>query len=396
MRTESLTDASKGMPSFSNKLKDDHIFRMTDDTGMLQHSKYSIPDPNHGYTTDDNARALIMAVMLYERYKKKKYLDLIYRYASFLLNAQNENGRFKNFMGYDRQWLEEEGSEDCFGRCLWALGFAASNKYTPLGIRHGLSHMLQKAMPNVPSIISPRAKAYSIIGLVHLVCGTFGGLAGESTGLTCDETSISNTADGPGYDGGGPTVAVKDRKHDARRLVYETALSLCSQYEVYKDREWKWFEDIVAYCNYVLPWSLIEAYRAAGERRFLDVALESLGFLSRVTFRDGCFRPVGCNGWLLKGGEPAEYDEQTVEACEGVLAYLGAYDVTGEKCWLQMAKKCHQWYEGHNSRGACLIDSGSGGCYDGLTKDGPNLNMGAESLVSYCISYLKISEQRSI
>jgi len=115
-------------------IKDDHIFRMTDDTGMLQHSKYSLPDPNHGYTTDDNARALIMALMLYKKYGEKKYLDLVYRYSSFLLNAQNEKGKFKNFMGYDRKWLEDEGSEDCFGRCLWAIGFALSGDFTPRGV----------------------------------------------------------------------------------------------------------------------------------------------------------------------------------------------------------------------------------------------------------------------
>ena len=334
----------------SDVLKDDHIFRLTDDTGIMQHSKYSIPDPNHGYTTDDNARALIMALMLYERYEKKKYLDLVYRYSSFMLNAQNEKGRFKNFMGYDRKWLEEEGSEDCFGRCLWALGFALFNEYTPKGVKYGLAHILKNAMPHAVALNSPRAKAYSIIGLAHL--------EGE----------------------------------DAKRLVFETAQSLCRQYEEYRDGEWKWFEDIVAYCNNVLPWSLISAYRATGEKKFLDVAEESLEFLGGVTFKDGYFKPVGCNGWLMKGGHPAEFDEQTVEACEGVLTYLEAYETTGKKKYLQKAKSCHAWYEGVNSKGISLVDSETGGCYDGLTQQGVNLNMGAESLVSYVISYMKISE----
>jgi uncharacterized protein YyaL (SSP411 family) len=335
---------------FSDVLKDDHIFLLTDDTGMLQHSKCSIPDPNHGYTTDDNARALIMALMLYERYKKKKYLDLVYRYSSFMLNAQNEKGRFKNFMGYDRKWLEEEGSEDCFGRCLWALGFALLNKYTPKGIKYGLTHMLKNAMPHVASLNSPRAKAYSIIGLANL--------EGE----------------------------------ESRRLVFEGAQSLCRRYEEHRDGDWKWFEDIVTYCNNVLPWSLISAYRATGEKRFLDIAEESLGFLTGVTFKEGYFKPVGCNGWFLKGGHPAELDEQTVEACEGVLTYLEAYEATGEKKYLQKAKSCHAWYEGVNSKGISLVDSETGGCYDGLTRHGVNLNMGAESLVSYVISYMKISD----
>jgi len=339
-----------GSLSFSDVLKDDHIFRLTDDTGMLQHSKYSLPDSNHGYTTDDNARALIMALMLYERHEKKKYLDLVYRYASFILNAQNEKGKFKNFMGYDRKWLEEEGSEDCFGRCLWALGFALSNEHTPQGVKYGLLHILRNAMPHVAALNSPRAKAYSTIGLAHF--------EGE----------------------------------EARNLIFEISQLLCRQYEKYRDGDWKWFENIVAYCNNVLPWSLIVAYRATGEKKFLEVAEESLGFIDRVTFKDGYFKPVGCNGWLLKGESPAEFDEQTVEACEAVLTYLEAYEATGKKKYLQKAKRCHAWYEGANSKGISLIDKESGGCYDGLTEHGVNLNMGAESLISYVISYLKISD----
>lgn len=327
----------------------DHIFRLTDDTGMMQHSKYGIPDPRYGYTTDDNARALIMALMLYERYREKKYLDLVYRYSSFLLNAQNEKGKFKNFMAYDRKWLEEEGSEDCFGRCLWALSFAVSNESTPMGIKHGLLHLLKEAMPHVASLTWLRAKAYSIIGLAHL------------------------------------------ENEDAKKIVFETAQSLCQKYEENRDGEWKWFEDNVTYCNNILPWSLIAAYKATGEKKFLDTAEESLDFLGRVTFEDGYFKPVGCDGWLSKGGKPAEFDEQTVEACEGVFAHLEAYEATGKKKYLQRAKICHAWYEGANSKGISLIDCETGGCYDALTRKGVNLNMGAESLVPYVISYMKIS-----
>ncbi|HQA57709.1 MAG TPA: glycosyltransferase [Acetivibrio sp.] len=335
---------------FSKALKDDHIFRLTDDTGMLQHSKYALPDPNHGYTTDDNARALIMALMLYGRFKKKEYLDLVYRYASFLLNAQNDSGKFKNFMGYDRKWLEEEESEDCFGRCLWALGYALSNDNTPTGVKQGLSSILKNAMPHVTGLNWLRAKAYSIIG------------------LSCLENK------------------------DTTRLVFQIAQSLCSQYDEHRDGEWKWFEENVTYCNNVLPWSLLAAYRVTGEKRFWEVAGESLQFLESITFKDGYFKPVGCDGWLPKGGKIAEFDEQTVEACEAVLTYMEAYEITKDKRFLKKAKKCHAWYEGANSKGISLIDSETGGCYDGLTPQGLNLNMGAESLVSYIISYLKISE----
>ncbi|HEY8421203.1 MAG TPA: glycosyltransferase [Thermoclostridium sp.] len=335
--------------SFSTILKDDHIFRLTDDTGMLQHSRFSVPDPAFGYTTDDNARALIMALMLYERYHNRKYLGLVYKYSSFILNAQNKNGKFRNFMSYERKWLEEEGSEDCFGRCIWAIGFALSSKYTPQGVKYGLLHILNNAMPHISSLNSPRAKAYSILGLTRL----------------------------------------EDKQ--AAVLVYELARSLCNQYEIYRDRDWKWFENIVSYCNSILPWALILAYKAAREKRFLDTAEESLDFIAGITFRHGYFKPVGCKGWLLKGGKPAEFDEQAVEACETVLTYMDAYDVTGNRDYLQKAVTCHAWYEGVNSKGISLVDKESGACYDGLTEQGLNLNMGAESLISYVISYLRIS-----
>jgi len=330
--------------------RDDHIFRLTDDTGMLQHAKYSVPDPRHGYTTDDNARALIMALKLYERYEEKKYLDLVYRYASFLLNAQDEKGWFRNFMGYDRRWLEKEGSEDCFGRCVWAVGYALSGKKTTGGLKHCLCYLLEKARPHIKTLRSPRARAYAILGLARL--------------------------------GGEEDI----------RLVKETAGSLCRQYDLYRRDDWRWFEDIVAYGNSVLPWSLLAAYRVSGEERFLRVALESMEFLEGITLGNGFFKPVGCHGWYPRGGTPAEFDEQPLEACEAVHAYAELYEITGSRDHLGKARTCHAWYLGENSGGISLVDGETGGCYDGLTPSGPNLNMGAESLVSYVLSYLKITE----
>lgn len=340
------------MESFKDNgtFKDDYIFLLTDDTGMLQHSKCSLPDPRYGYTTDDNARALIMALLLYERYKEKKYLDLVYRYASFLVNAQNKKGTFKNFMSYDRKWLEDEGSEDCFGRCIWALGFALSNPYTPQGVKNGLSHILKNALKHIESLHALRAKAYTVIGLARL------------------------------------------EGDEERRLLLKAAQSLCHQYEVQKDGDWKWFENIVTYCNSIFPWSLFLAYQVTGEKKFLDIAGESLEFLEQITLKNGYFKPIGCKGWYPKNESPAEYDEQTVEACEAVLTYQEAYKITGKQDYLEKAKSCHAWYKGANSKGISLIDSETGGCYDGLTINGVNHNMGAESLVSYVISSLKILE----
>ncbi|HHW00174.1 MAG TPA: glycosyltransferase [Clostridiaceae bacterium] len=338
----------------NNIVKDDHIFRLTDDTGMLQHSKCWVPDPRHGYTTDDNARALIMSIMLYKTYGEKKYVDLIYRYSSFLLNAQNEQGKFKNFMSYDRKWLEDEGSEDCFGRCIWALGYALSSEYTPKGVKQALTYVFKKALPNIKSLSYPRAKAYSVIGLSFL-----------------DNIEIKN-------------------------LIYDMAQSLCCLYDKHADNDWKWFENTVTYCNSVLPWSLFAAYRVMGNNKFLETAEESMSFLENILFKEGYFKPVGCNGWLTKGGKAAEFDEQPVEACEAVLAYMEAYEATGNGKYLKKAKDCHAWYEGSNSKGLCLIENETGGCFDGLTAQGVNHNMGAESIISYIISCLSIYQKSCI
>ena len=333
--------------------KDDHIFRMTDDTGMFQHTKFGVPDRTKGYTTDDNARALIMAAMLYEQDPQEKYNKLIYRYMSFLFHAQNGRGKFRNFMGYDRRFLEEEGSEDCFGRSLWALGFVIANESVPLNVKRTANYVVKKAVPNCLDLSYPRAKAYSIIGLEYI--GT----------------------------------------EESRGYVQRLASSLAEQYEQFRDEEWQRFENALTYSNAVLPWAMLVGYKATGNERFKEIGLESLKFLEGKTFRGGYFKPIGCCGWLVKGKERAEFDEQPVEACETVLAYLEAYVVTGEKSYLKKAKICFEWFEGRNSKGISLIDNETGGCYDGITQNGVNLNQGAESIISYVIANLALAAQHN-
>lgn len=330
------------------KIKEDHIFHMTDDTGMFQHCKYGVPDPTKGYTTDDNARALIMAVMLYHNKSEEKYLKLIYTYTSFLLNAQNDEGKFKNFMNYDRQFIEKEGSEDCFGRCLWALGYTVSDSKVPNNIKLTCKHMLTKALKNCAHIKFLRGKAYSIIGLQYI--------------------------------------------DDPKKYIRPLAESILEKYNHSKDEKWKWYEDDITYSNSILPWSMFVGYEILGEEKFLDCAEESLKFLENITFKNWYYKPVGCNGWLNRGEETAKYDEQPVEAAETSLTYITAYKLTNNIDYLNKAKQCHAWYKGENSKGKSLVDSENGGCYDGITENGMNLNEGAESLVSYFISSLALNE----
>jgi len=330
----------------------DHLFRLTDDTGIFQHAKFSVPDPAMGYTTDDNARALIVALLLFSACERKDYLDLAYRYLSFLINAQTGTGKYRNFMGYNRQFLEEEGSEDCFGRALWALGYVTANPKAPEGMREACQFLLAKSLPNVPDLKWPRAKAYAIIGLRHI------GAATAQAG-------------------------------DYIRLL---AGSLANSYKKHATKKWRWFEDALTYSNAVLPWAMFIAGKFLGNGEFMAIAEESLDFLEKVTFAEGYFRPVGCHGWYVKGGIPAKYDEQPLEACETALAYMEGYSITRRIDYLSKAKACRDWYLGQNSLEKSLIDPQTGGCYDGITPAGANLNQGAESIISYCMCRLLVDD----
>lgn len=331
-----------------------HILRMTDDTGMFQHAQFSIPNLDKGYTTDDNARALIMAVMLYEKNLKTDYLSLVYRYLGFVLYAQIENGGFRNFMTYSRQFIEEEGSEDCFGRCLWALGYTLASPVMPGGIKRACAAAVKRARPRILRISSMRGQANTMIGL-DLIGGT-----------------------------------------DANAFMHVLAQSLLKQFEQCAGTEWCWFEDKLTYDNAVLPWAMFVAYRQLREEKLLRTARESLEFLDQITFRNGYFQAIGCKGWMGQGEKPAQYDEQPIEACSTALAHLAAYDVTGDGAMLELARRSFAWYTGKNACGKSLIDGETGGCCDGITPDGINQNQGAESIVGYCIANLTIERYKAV
>jgi len=357
-------------------LQTDYLRRLTDDTGILQHSKFGIPDRHKGYTSDDNARALIAAVMLYKIDKLPKSLDLIYTYLAFLLHAQNHVGSFRNLMDYDRRFLEENGSEDCFGRCLWALGFTLSESSVPDNLKNSCRYMLNAALRHVANLRSPRAQAYAIIGLSYLL---------ETPGSLL-------------YDFPHPQA----EEHDAtssflpcktiQTLVSELADRLHMQYCQNKGQGWHWFEDSMTYSNAVLPWSLLKASLHSGRSDFAETANQSLAFLVAATFsKEGYFKPIGCHGWLPRNGKAALFDEQPIEACEMLLACQAAYNVLGDKAYLTRATLCYEWFLGRNSQNASLLDPQTGSCYDGLHAGGVNLNQGSESIISYCIAHLAMN-----
>lgn len=342
------------MSKLADAFSDAHIFRMTDDTGIFQHTKYDVPDLGKGYTTDDNARALIMAVMLYEKNQKPEYLDLVYRYLAFILHAQNDDGHFRNFMTYDRLFTETQGSEECFGRCLWALGYAQVSPVVPVGVKDACISTARRALPQVLGLKCLRGQAYALIGLglINLP---------ESGGLIC-------------------TLA--------------DAIAAC--YDQCAGEDWRWYEDSITYDNALLPWAMFAAHQKTGQERFLAIAGQSMEFLDQGVFRDGFFRPVGCNGWQLRGSEPALYDEQPVEASMSTLAHLAAYEVTGDGAMLDAARRSLAWYTGDNSCQQSMIDPETGGCYDGIMAGGMNRNQGAESIVGYAIASLSLSKVEAL
>jgi len=339
------------MAQAGNAFNDAHIFRMTDDTGMFQHTRYNVPDLDKGYTTDDNARALIMAVMLYEKKREEKYLALVYRYLAFILYAQNDDGHFRNFMTYGRQFTETQGSEECFGRCLWALGYTLASPVIPDGIKAACTSAVSRALPLISSLKCLRGQSYALIGL-GFIKGT-----------------------------------------ESDRLILKLADSIAVRFEQCAgEKEWQWFEDSLTYDNAVLPWAMFVAFRQTGQDRFLSIARKSMMFLDQDAFRDGFFRPVGCKGWWLRGSEPVLYDQQPVEASMSTLAHLVAYEVTNDTAMLKLARQSFAWYLGENSSRESLINDETGGCYDGIMAEGLNRNQGAESIVGYCIASLALGK----
>ncbi len=337
------------------QLKFDHLVRMTDDVGMLQHANYMVPDRAHGYCTDDNARALI-AVLMGQRYvaNGQHLRDLACRYLSFLHHAFNrDNGRFRNFMDYGRRWMEEKGSEDSHARAIWGLGTAvALSKWE--GITDSAASLFERALPALLHFQYPRAWAFALVG-THAYLRKF---SGDS---------------------------------EARRVREVLAGKLMKLYQTNASDDWPWIEDQVTYANGKIPQALLLSGKWLFRDDMIEAGLRSLAWLLRVqTDPKGHFVPVGNHGWLRRGREPARFDQQPIEAQSMTEACAEAYLVTRDEKWLSEARRCFEWFLGKNDLNGSLYDFKTGGCCDGLTADGPNQNQGAESTLAWLISLLQI------
>jgi len=338
----------------------DHIMRLTDDTGILQHANYIVPDRNYGYCTDDNARALIAVLMYQEVFSESKEITrLTYVYLSFLQDAFNEEtGRFRNFMDYTRVWTEKTGSEDSHGRAVWALGEAAS-MCDQEEIRAFSVSLFKKALPAVGELTSSRAWAFSLKGLY---------------------------AYQKRYKG----------DSDVRRMMELLSEKLFALYRQNSQEDWPWVADTVTYANAIIPQAMIISGQALHQEEMLHVGLESLAWLVRIQ-RDprGWFVPVGNAGWFQRGGEQARFDQQPIEAYHMIEACHEAYLATMDTAWLDHGVLCMEWFFGRNDLNLSLYNHTTGGCCDGLRPDGVNGNQGAESTLAGIMSLLNMHRMRS-
>jgi glycosyltransferase involved in cell wall biosynthesis len=329
----------------------DHVARMTDATGILQHATHTIPNFEEGYCTDDNARALLLTVMLEQLGQTGHELDrLATRYAAFLQAAFNpETKRFRNFLSFDRRWLEAMGSEDSHGRAIWALGTCVGRSRRP-DLPVWAASNFERALPAVLETTSPRTWAFGLLGIREYLRRF-----------------------------GGDRLATQARDILTARLI--------DIYDRTTTPDWPWFEEILSYDIARLPQALIAVGRESGHARALEVGLESLKWLVQIqTAPQEHFRAIGSNGFYRKGGHQARFDQQPIEAYATVSACLEAYRVTHDAGWMTHARSAFEWFLGRNDLGQDIYDPGTGGCCDGLQEDRINRNQGAESTLAFLLS----------
>jgi glycosyltransferase involved in cell wall biosynthesis len=333
-----------------------HFLSMCDDTGLFQHAVHSVPDRSHGYCVDDNARALLLACALNEPGEQPLANVLTARFAAFVQHAWNpDTGRFRNFMGFNRIWLEDKGSEDSHGRTLWALGECARKDASP-SRRRWATALFAQALPAAKTFRSPRASAFTLLGL-DAYC-----------------------------------TAAPDDRH-AREIRHILADRLMSGLKSVETPDWQWFEESLAYDNARLPQALIVTGMATQTPGYVDAGLRSLRWLmAQQTASTGCFRPVGTASFGEIRTSPRAFDQQPVEATATIAACLSAWRADDDAEWKTIATRVFSWFLGSNDLSITLVDPETGSCRDGLHPDRANENRGGESVVCYLLSLAEIRQ----
>ncbi|MBO8141819.1 MAG: glycosyltransferase [Firmicutes bacterium] len=332
----------------------DHLHRLSDETGLIQHATYGVPDPKFGYSSDDAGRALAVLLFVYERQGGADALALVARYMTFLRYAQTDDGHFHNFVGYDRRFLDDRGSEDTLGRVVWGLGHVV-RAAPDAGMRRLARQMMEEARPHLERLTYPRAKAYAIMGL----------------------------------------VAFLEAHPDARpwrALVARLGEDLADLYEENARPGWEWFEPTLTYGNAKLCEALLAAHQATGDERLRRVGLLSLDFLWDYLWNGTYIDLVGNQGWASRDGNRAVFGQQPIDAGYLVEACVRAHAVTGDVRYARAARHAFEWFFGRNRLGQPLYEPDSGAVSDGLDPEGKSPNQGAESVICYLLARLAMDQ----
>jgi hypothetical protein len=339
-------------PTEPNQVSLEHLLALSDDVGVLQHAHYSVANRSHGYCTDDNARALSIALRHLGRPRMRR---LARTCMAFLHDAfDHRTGRFRNLQTWQRQWVPDLDSEDSHGRAIAALGDVLSAQIDE-GTRRLAARMLQEAIPATEQMRALRASAFAIHGIAGYLARFPGDLLGRRLMMTLGE-----------------------RLHEA--------------WIEGSSADWLWFEDQVTYANASLPHALLTAGEVLGRSDFVQSALVALRWLCSIQRPNGGhFVPIGCNGFYHRGGERSRFDQQPIEASVTIAACLAAARATGDASWQEEARVAFDWFPGVNDLRVSLIDHETGGCRDGLHPDRPNQNQGAESTLAWLSAHLDVA-----
>ena len=329
-----------------------HINRLTDDTGIIQHAKFGIPNLKEGYCLDDNSRALLMVLMAYRQIKDIRALELSPVYLSYIHYMQNADGTFRNFLSFSRNFLDEVGSEDSFGRTIWALGYLLGNAPNDAYYQTG-KLVFFNASPNFEKLTSIRGIANTMIGISFYL--------------------KSNPSD--------------DSMTERLRNL---ANALIKHYNENSTPDWKWFESLLAYDNGILPLALLHSAEILNDEKITKVALESMNFLTNHILKDNYLSIIGNEKWYKREGERSVFAQQPIDAMAMVLMYHQAFHLTKDKDYLSKLYTSFLWFLGENDLRMSLYDFETQGCCDGFERYGVNRNQGAESSLAYLISHLTV------
>ncbi len=335
------------LADFQNRPGLTHLKRLTTKEGAVQHADHDVPDPSFGYSIDDNARALIACLWHYKLFQDQSVLQLAEIYFDYLKKAEKEGGTFHNFFSFTEKILDAEGSEDSIGRAIWALGEVIAN-HPDEQTRTDAEVMLKRANLNRHvDHAHLRTKAYILLGLAA---------AGK----------------------------IEEMKPWADMLV--------DRFNSQATDDWQWFEDSLRYCNGTLPYALSIAYLKTKDWQYLETAKKCFDWLDSVSRIDGLPAPIGQSAWYYHNQDKSLYDQQPVDAADMALAASGLYRASGNKEYLDKSMDWMSWYAGNNSKEVVMIDEKTKGVYDAVTPGGFNANQGAESIVTYLLAYIALSE----